>query len=145
DNHANGRVKFLYMGRIEKTKGVQPLLETFRQVPEAELTLAGTIHDENIQQQLDRGQFPSNIQFVGYVDPDEEIPKHDVLIVPSLWNEPFGRVVIEAYAHGKPVIGSNRGGITELIKDGLTGFLFEPADPNSLHAIVLDILDNPNM
>ena len=38
------------------------------------------------------------------------------MIIPSLWNEPFGRVVIEAYSHNKPVIGANRGGIPEIIK-----------------------------
>ena len=49
----------------------------------------------------------------------------DVLIVPSLWNEPFGRVVIESILHSKPVIASNVGGIPELLINNKQ-FVFRP-------------------
>jgi glycosyltransferase involved in cell wall biosynthesis len=49
----------------------------------------------------------------------------DVLIVPSLWNEPFGRVVLESILHKKPVIASNMGGIPELLTNNKQ-FLFTP-------------------
>ena len=46
-----------------------------------------------------------------------------MLIVPSLLQEALGIVVLEAYSHGLPVIGSRRGGIPEMVEDGVTGFL----------------------
>ncbi|MBU2818033.1 glycosyltransferase family 4 protein, partial [Acidithiobacillus ferrooxidans] len=56
----------------------------------------------------------------------------DIVVVPSLWQEPLGLVVAEALAFGKPVIASKRGGIPEMIKDGENGLLFEPNRPEDL-------------
>src|SRR3712207_547939 len=81
------------------------------------------------------------IRFSGYVTPEAFLPEIDVLIVPSLWHEPFGRTVIEAFAHGVPVIGSKRGGITSLIEEGSTGFLFDPGYPEELTAKMQLIID----
>lgn len=50
----------------------------------------------------------------------------DVIVVPSLWQEPFGLVAIEGMARGKIVVASRRGGLTEIIEDGVDGFIFEP-------------------
>jgi len=66
------------------------------------------------------------IKFLGIVQPADFFPEVDVLVVPSLWHDPSPRVVSEANAYGVPVIGSNRGGIPELIEEGRTGFIFDP-------------------
>jgi glycosyltransferase involved in cell wall biosynthesis len=58
--------------------------------------------------------------------------KIDVLAVPSLWHEPFGRVAIEAMAWGIPVIASRRGGLPEIVQPGVNGWLFEPDEKESL-------------
>lgn len=58
--------------------------------------------------------------------------KNDVLVIPSLWEEPFGRVIFDAYKSCIPVIGSNIGGIPELIDNGKTGFLIEPGNVQEL-------------
>jgi glycosyltransferase involved in cell wall biosynthesis len=68
----------------------------------------------------------TRVRFLGHVKPQEFFSEIDVLVVPSLWNEPMGRVVVEAYGMGVPVLGARRGGIPELIDDGVTGLLFEP-------------------
>lgn len=79
------------------------------------------------------GRFPSrNTRFLGWTSPDEFLPGIDVLAVPSLFREPFGRVVIEAFAHGVPVIGARSGGIPETIQPGVSGALFEPGDDATL-------------
>ena len=71
----------------------------------------------------------NNIIFTGYRDDIPSILCHcKLLLVPS-WNEPFGRVVIEAFATGIPVIGTNSGGVKEIIKDGVTGYLVPPKSP----------------
>lgn len=68
----------------------------------------------------------------------------DVVCVPSL-SEPFGRVVVEAMAAGKPVIGSNIGGIPEIIQDQRTGFLVSPSDPSALADKIACLLDSPGL
>ena len=59
-----------------------------------------------------------------------------VLIFPSEWYETLGRVAIEAYAKGAPVIAAKIGAIAEVVEHGRTGLLFEPGDPDSLAACV---------
>jgi glycosyltransferase involved in cell wall biosynthesis len=68
----------------------------------------------------------------------------DMLIVPSLLNESLGRVVLEAYSCGIPVIGSNRGGIPEIVVEGETGFLFDPDIPDSLTELLRFACSNPH-
>jgi len=79
------------------------------------------------------GRFPAhNTRFLGWTKPDEFLPQVDILAAPSLFREPFGRVVIEAFAHGVPVIGARSGGIPETIQPGVNGALFEPGDDAAL-------------
>jgi glycosyltransferase involved in cell wall biosynthesis len=81
--------------------------------------------------------------FSGYRD---DIPKilgnFKVIIVPS-WEEPFGRVTIEAMAAGVPVIGTASGGTKEIIEDGKSGYLVPPRDPGSIAEKLLFLYKNP--
>jgi glycosyltransferase involved in cell wall biosynthesis len=66
------------------------------------------------------------------------------LIVPSVWAEPFGVVVVEALAAGRPVIASGVGGIPEIIRDGHDGLLVAPGDPQALAVAMRRIIaDEP--
>ncbi|AKU26575.1 glycosyltransferase [Geobacillus sp. LC300] len=141
----NKPLKFFYMGRIEETKGVNLLIETFEKIPQAELILAGRIYDEEIQQRVERNLYPNNIKFLGYINPKEILPNIDVLIAPSLWHEPLPRVILEAYSYGKLVIGSNRGGIPECIEEKKTGFIFNPDVKDDLRKIILYIINNRHL
>ena len=67
------------------------------------------------------------------------------MLVPSLWNEPFSRVIIEAYSYGIPVVASNRGGMPEIVEERKTGFLFDPEDEVSLRESINLFLKNPSM
>lgn len=138
-------LKFFYMGRIEKNKGVELLLKEFQEVTNAELYLAGKIYDKEIDINIGKNKYGENIHFLGFVDPREILPTIDVLIVPSLWNEPFGRVIIEAYSYGKPVIASNRGGIPEIVIDGVTGYIFNPDIEGDLREKINKMTSNPQM
>jgi glycosyltransferase involved in cell wall biosynthesis len=66
------------------------------------------------------------------VSPDRLLAEIDVLVVPSIWHEPLGRVVLEAYAFGVPVIATCLGGTPEIVDDGETGLLFDPRVPGEL-------------
>ncbi|MCV9936369.1 glycosyltransferase [Boseaceae bacterium BT-24-1] len=84
------------------------------------------------------GRFPAhNTRFLGWTKPDEFLPQIDILAAPSLFREPFGRVVIEAFAHGVPVIGAKSGGIPETIQPGINGALFEPGDDAALAEAIM--------
>lgn len=65
---------------------------------------------------------------------DELLKKCDVLICPSQWQEPFGRVVLDAYKHAMPVICSDQGALPSLVDDGKTGFVIESGNQQALTA-----------
>lgn len=136
-------IRILYLGRIEKAKGVDRLLDAVGQVEGIELLLGGRIVDEEIQAGIEGGRYPQRIKFLGFIDPEEVFDEIDLAIIPSVWHEPFGRVVIESYQHGKPVIATSRGGLHEIIVDGQTGFLYDPDQIQGLIEILTRIVDLP--
>ncbi|HEY4610622.1 MAG TPA: glycosyltransferase family 4 protein [Ilumatobacteraceae bacterium] len=74
----------------------------------------------------------------------EAFRRSSIAVVPSVWAEPFGIVVIEAMAGGTPVIGSNVGGIPEIIEDGISGVLVPPSDPIALRRALADLIGDPD-
>jgi glycosyltransferase involved in cell wall biosynthesis len=131
-------VTFGYLGRLEPEKGVREILETFQQLPSyCHLVVAGTGHAE--YEATLKTQFSSpRIRFLGWVSADAVYRDIDFAVIPSLWNEPFGRVVIEAFAHGVPVIAAARGGLSELVDPARTGYLFDPDVTNDLRDVCLE-------
>lgn len=67
-----------------------------------------------------------------------------VTVVPSTWAEPFGRVTVEAMLLGSPVVGSDRGGVAEVIRDGETGLLFPPGDDAALAERLRGVVEHPD-
>ncbi len=133
-------LKLLYLGRIDKAKGIVNLLDTVENLGDIKLYLGGRVLNNKIQAKIDAGLYPDNIKFLGFIDPDEFLDAVDAVIVPSVWHEPFGRVVIEAYQHGKPVIASNRGGLSEIVLHGETGFLYNPDNNDELTDILMQLM-----
>ena len=68
----------------------------------------------------------------------------DVAVLPSVVPEGFGYANAEAMALGKPVVTTNQGGASEVVKDGVTGLLVPPKDPRALAAAIVDLLRNPD-
>jgi glycosyltransferase involved in cell wall biosynthesis len=135
-------VRFGFLGRIAPSKGVDLLINVASNLPQNkfELLIAGKGNKKYIDS-LKKNN-PQNVSFIGYVDSASFLASIDYLLVPSQWREPFGRVVIEAYAQGVPVIASRRGGLSEIVKNGITGYLFEPNDHNELFYLLQDIINN---
>jgi glycosyltransferase involved in cell wall biosynthesis len=131
-----------YIGRLGPYKGIELLLEAFSSLQEktAMLFLAG-VGDHGYETTL-RKRYSSNaIHFKSFVRPKDFFPLIDVLVVPSLWHDPLPRVIFEAYAYSVPVIASNRGGIPEIVKDGITGILFDPSESGSLANAIRRFMD----
>lgn len=124
-----------YFGRLEKNKGILTLIAIMEDLPNYKLKIAGSgALEDSIETYISEKNL-SNIDFVGYKtgkELDELISIAKVCIIPSEWEEPFGRTVIESYQQGTPVIVSNIGGLKELVADGLTGFKFESKNKEDL-------------
>jgi glycosyltransferase involved in cell wall biosynthesis len=123
-------LKVGYLGRLFETKGIELLIDAVRQTESAHLYIAGKGSSDYVDGL--RQLAPSRTTFLGTVPPRSLFEKIDVLVVPSLWHEPFGRVAIEAMAWGIPVIASQRGGLPEIVQPGVNGWLFEPDEKDSL-------------
>lgn len=127
-----------YLGRIEAFKGVEHMFRGIEQsgaCDSIELVLAGEGRSKYIRRLAAR-YAGVNHRFIGYAKPDELFAQVDGLVVPSLWREPFGRVVVEANAHGVPVLASRMGGLPEIVEDGATGYLFDSEDPDALAGLL---------
>ncbi len=134
---------FGFIGQVNKTKGIELILESFSNLPESswKLLVAGTI-DEKYLKYLNKINNSIQIEYLGYMDSSKFFEMIDVLIVPSLWNEPFGRVVLESILHKKPVIASNMGGIPELLINNKQ-FIFIPK-VKELRTLIQKIILNSN-
>ena len=135
----------LYVGRLSVEKGLDTLLEAWQTLPQPfPLKIVGDGPLANMVQQT-ASAFP-NIEWLGR-QPMTEVHRlmgeASVLVFPSKWYETFGRVAIEAFAKGTPVIASRIGAIAELIDDGKTGLYFEPANAQQLAQKVAWFLNNP--
>ncbi|MCX7680015.1 MAG: glycosyltransferase, partial [Spirochaetes bacterium] len=106
-------------------KGIENLLRAFVDLEDNfALCIAGkgaAEYEEYLQQKYSHGK----ITWLGYINQEDFFSRIDVLVVPSIWYENLPTVIIEACNHGIPVIASNIGGIPELVKDGVNGFLCE--------------------
>ena len=139
------KLRIGFIGRLRAVKGIERLLAVVSQIPsdKIELIVAGS-GTERYEDKL-KQMSGENIRFVGFIAPEDFFGQIDVLVVPSLWNEPLGRTVFEAYAYGIPVIGASRGGIPELIEEGRTGFLFDPDKAEELVALLNRFLASHNL
>lgn len=122
-----------FIGRHENIKGIEVLLKAVQMLDKKNYRffIAGD-GDKDYSAILKEKYSQENVEFSGWVSPDIFFSKIDFLVVPSLWEEPFGRVIAESYWHGVPVIAANNGGMPEAIEDGKTGFVFRAGDPQDL-------------
>ncbi|MEI3342339.1 MAG: glycosyltransferase family 4 protein [Coprobacter fastidiosus] len=127
----NNEKYVVYMGRLSQEKGIITLIKAMQENPQVILKIMGKGPIEEELKAFVLKNKMSNIQFLGYKTGEEKnniIGNAMALIAPSEWEEPFGRIAIEAYQVGTPVIASAIGGLKELIKSGVTGFLFDAGD-----------------
>ncbi|HIE13427.1 MAG TPA: glycosyltransferase family 1 protein, partial [Desulfotomaculum sp.] len=149
----NGAPEVLYAGVLTPGKGIHILIEAFARVagehPEAKLYIVGREQNEEYARELrqkagDLG-LGDKIRFVGEVTQRElacYMARCRVFALPSV-SEALGRVVFEAMAVGRPVVGSAVGGIPDMVQDGATGFLVPPGDPETLADRLSWLLSRP--
>jgi glycosyltransferase involved in cell wall biosynthesis len=112
-----GAVRLGVLGRISPEKGIEVLLDELLSDSSLEWSLSiGGTGDAAYLAELKACYSDPRIRFLGHVVPAAFLQSIDILVVPSKWNEPFGRVTVEAYSYCVPVVGANTGGIPEVIE-----------------------------
>jgi glycosyltransferase involved in cell wall biosynthesis len=130
----------LFIGRLSPEKGVDQLLDAWSRLGKnRHLIIAGDGPEMPRLQAKAAGLNLANVSFVGFVDQmaQKELWAGAAFsIVPSVWQEPFGMVVLEAWAQGRAVVAHRIGALPEIITDGVNGFLADPHNPDELAAVL---------
>lgn len=136
---------FGYLGRISPEKGILMLVSAFKSISREDkflrLLIAGAPQDASYTRQvLDAcTEHQKSITLLGEVKANSFFSRIDCLVVPSEWEEPFGRVVVEAFSCGVPVIASNRGGLAETVRNGINGFTYDPSNGTALAEVLRNV------
>lgn len=148
----DGHLNILFVGRMEKRKGLKYLLRAYTRVkselPNARLIVVG---DGKLRAGYERSIRQAGVEdviFAGYVG-DEELGRYyasaDVFCAPNTGNESQGYVLLEAMAAGRPVIASNIEGFAGVITHGVEGFLVLPEDPEALALSLVHMLADDDL
>ena len=157
---SNDDIILLSLSRLVRRKGHHIIIESLKDLTKnysnVKYLIAGT-GDKNYEQELreyvEKLNLQKNINFLGYVNEQKKKIIYnmcDVFLMTSLPtdhegnSEGFGITFLEANACGKPVIGTNVGGIPDVIKDGNNGFLIEPNNPRELQKTIEKIINDKN-
>lgn len=117
----SGPARFLFVGRLDEEKGLELLLKAWCARADwsgARLAVAGSGPLE--ARVRDVGLARDDLEFLGRLDPDEvghAVASARAILVPSVWEEPFGLVVLEAYARARPVVSTGAGGLSDLLHE----------------------------
>lgn len=143
DRHMGQPITFGYIGTLSNVKGLDWLIEQFKKLNfNCTLKIAGK-GDQAYESLLQEISSDAKVEFVGYVNSTEFLSKIDVLIVPSLWEEPLGMVAIESLANHVPVIANKRGGLQETVKEGVNGLYCYDDRPDSLSEAMTNLYEHP--
>jgi len=135
----------LFIGRLTTAKGVNFLIDAMRACPSESLTVVG---DGPERQRLEAlAKDLPNVRFAGAVtraEVDRLLSSARLLVQPSL-QEGQPNTVMEAMAKGIPVVATRVGGVPDLVRDGVTGFLVEPGDVAALAARIREVMSDASL
>lgn len=137
---------FIYSGRLSFEKGIDILIEAAAKLQKGRLLIVGGGPDEERLKGLAAQLDADNVEFTGHKTTDELrriLSRAQFAVLPSRWYENLPFSIMEAFAMGKAVIASDIGGIPEMVKDGVNGYLFPPGDSGILAARLEKLISNP--
>jgi glycosyltransferase involved in cell wall biosynthesis len=145
--------KILYIGRLSKEKGVEYLLNAIplilKKQPKVRCDIVGDGPErERLESLVKKLKLSKNVKFLGkiaYEKIEECYRKSTVVVIPSICPDTLPQVCLEAMSVGRPVIGSNIGGIPEMIDNGKTGYLVKPKDPKQISEKVIKLFKNQKL
>lgn len=122
----------LYFGRLSKEKGILNLINAFAKCEKGNLYIAGEGPEkENIEKIIKENKLEDRVKLLGFLNKEQMTDvtrKCKFVVVPSIWYENCPYSVLETLAIGKPIIGSNMGGIPELVIDNENGFIYNTVE-----------------
>ncbi len=132
----------LFVGRLSAEKGVLQLERAWKilQPRDRRLVIIGEGPEAPALRAFAARERLANVHFTGFLSHDEQrawVAGAAIVAVPSIWLEPCGMVVLEAWAHGRAVLAHRIGGLPEIVEDGKSGLLADPADAASLAAAMM--------
>jgi glycosyltransferase involved in cell wall biosynthesis len=140
----------LFMGRIEREKGLSYLLEAVSRMQTSwKLVIAGDGGDLAwAKRRVFELRLTDRTEFVGWVQSEGRsslFEECSVVAIPSIWPEPFGLVGIEAMSHARPVVAFRVGGIPDWLEDGRTGYAVPPNDVQQMASRLSYLLEHPTV
>ena len=142
----------LYVGRLEAVKGIADLLDAMRfvakKIPSARLIIVGDGEDRPRLEALAVEAKLDCVQFAGWIKPADTpayYSKVALLVIPSIWPENLPTVALEALGTGRAIIGTNVGGIPELVQNGVNGYIVPSSDPKALAAAIVILLNDKKL
>jgi glycosyltransferase involved in cell wall biosynthesis len=144
-------ITFTYIGALEVHKGIMNLIRAFHKIIKKNNAVkllicgAGSL-EPHIKEYISRNGLTKYIRFLGkvnYKGIHQVYEETDVVVVPSLWPEPFGRVTIDSLIAGKPVIVNPVGGLKEQVEDGVSGFYVNCYKIDELTEKILEVASLP--
>ncbi len=138
----------LYYGRLAKEKGILTLLKAMVGITNTKLLVVGDGQQRAELEAFCLKKNLDNVEFLGIRNGENLksiISKAKFIVVPSEWYDNSPLVIYESFSLGKPVIGSNLGGIPELIDDEKNGFIFEQGNVDQLSEKMTSLIDNADL
>jgi phosphatidylinositol alpha-mannosyltransferase len=153
EQFCDGKINVLFVGRLEKRKGLKYLLDAYRQVkrdfPDSRLIIVGpgTRFRKKYEKQV-RGNDLVDVVFIGHASYDE-LPRYyktaDIFCTPATGQESFGIVLLEAMAVGKPIVATNIEGYANVLTNGKEGLLVPPKDDKELAQALLALMSDESL
>ncbi|MFA5367592.1 MAG: glycosyltransferase family 4 protein [Dehalococcoidia bacterium] len=142
----DGKLNILFVGRAEKRKGLNFLLEAYplvkREIPQSRLVIAGPETRQKYEP-MARKMALEDVVFTDYI-PNDELPSYyqtcDVFCAPATGGESFGIILLEAMAASRAIVASNIDGYASLISNGAEGLLVPPRDARALAGAIVTLL-----
>lgn len=134
--------QFVFVGRLDKLKGIDLLLEAWNGIKDSNLIICGTGPEEDWCKQYIEENNLTNVRMIGFVSNEEAkkiIAQSKALIIPTQWYEGFPMTIVESYTSGTPVIGSNIGNVSCLIQENVSGFTFQYDSSKELKNTVMSM------
>ncbi len=148
--YQDGKTNILFVGRMEKRKGLKYLLEAYCRLkwehPNTRLIVVGPGNLDRDSHSILSARNPGDVVLVGGV-PYQDLPRYyasaDIYCSPATGQESFGIVLLEAMACGKPIVASAIEGYMGIVKDGEQGLLFPRKDAQALANTLATLVENP--
>ncbi len=154
EDAASDEIRLIYVGRLCDEKGVHIILRSLETLVNEQgrrnlhLDIFGEGDEAYVKELhafLNEKRLSERVTFHGKVPQEQLIRAYDqstIMLIPSIWKEPFGLVVAEGMARGLPVITSNLGGPAEIVTHGIDGLLTGPGDAQAVAASIAQLADD---